>query len=89
MQGAQSTYDIRKWEKDNDMNNYFMDMIRKNSSRYLRHPYFLSPTLSPSDPGMYNSMTTGRIMSAVPSKRVQTANTIGGIMTSQDEMDQY
>lgn len=33
LQLAQATYDKRKWDKEFETNEYFIDMIRKNSSK--------------------------------------------------------
>jgi hypothetical protein len=33
LQGAQATYDKRRWDKEFEHNEYFQDMIRKNSSK--------------------------------------------------------
>ena len=34
LQDASATYDKSKWDEEHRINNYFNDMIRKNSSNY-------------------------------------------------------
>lgn len=50
LQGANSVYDRRKWEDENNTKNYLKDNILRNSgmvvrfnpaARYCRHPYFI------------------------------------------------
>ena len=105
LQTAQATYDKVKWDKEHNHNNYFIDMIRKNSSkiysellylisnccigRYIKHPYFLNPhgsNLFPSQSHgeFYQSMHSGRTMSAQPGSRMQVQS--AGMRRSQNDM---
>jgi hypothetical protein len=71
LQNAHATYDKGKWEKDFEVNKYFEDMIRKNSSRYCKHPYFVQNPTCGSQMDMYSSVQSGRTMSANPMSRMQ------------------
>eukprot|EP00347_Sterkiella_histriomuscorum_P002124 403369378 len=85
LQTASSTYDKSRWDNDFNHNLYFMDMIRKNSSRYIKHPYFLS---TPNGQGMmfgsqsqqefYTSVNSGRTASAQPGSRVKLTQSASG-----------
>ena len=54
LQSAQSVYDRNKWENDNRMKNYRVDMLCKNADRYCQHPYFIMLN----DPKFMNSTGT-------------------------------
>ncbi|CDW88812.1 UNKNOWN [Stylonychia lemnae] len=88
LQTASSTYDKGRWDKDFDHNTYFMDMIRKNSSRYIKHPYFIqTPTMnmfsSQSQHEFYQSNLSGRTMSAQPVSRLKLTQSAQGLRSSQ------
>lgn len=86
LQSAHSTYDKTKWDQEHMNNNYLADLIRRNSSRYIKHPYFLNYSPSSNYIGtrseFFQSVNTGRTFSARPSNRIKVAQSAQGLRSS-------
>ena len=70
LQSAQSVYDRNKWENDNKMKNYRVEMLCKNADRYCQHPYFVMLN----EPRIMSSTGTTKLgYSSMPQSRGQRA----------------
>lgn len=70
LQSAQSVYDRNKWENDNKMKNYRVEMLCKNADRFCQHPYFVMLN----EPKIMSSTGTTKLgYSSMPQTRGQRA----------------